>query len=71
MQNNHSELATQNQVLAVFEPNAISFDVPRSTTLADLAGHLADIGDRYDGALSSVTVRLTSRSAPSRQSRWW
>jgi len=71
MQNNRTELATQNQVLAVFEPNAISFDVPMSTTLEDLAGRLADMGDRHDGALNSVTVRLNSRPVPSRRSRWW
>jgi hypothetical protein len=69
MQNNSTELATQNQVLAVFEPNAISFDVPLTTTLEDLAGRLAEMGDWHYGALNSVTVRLNSRLPPSRRSR--
>ena len=40
MQGLHTERPPQNQVMAVFAPNALSFDLPRSATLEDLAGRL-------------------------------
>jgi hypothetical protein len=61
MQRLHTERPTQNQVMAVFEPNVLSFNVPRSATLEDLAGRLAHLSKRQSGALTSVSVRVSSQ----------
>ena len=61
MQHLRTERPTQNQVMAVFVPNALSFDLPRSATLGDLAGRLAHLSERHSGALTSVSVRVSSR----------
>ena len=59
MQRLRSERPTRNQVMAVFGPNPLSFELPRSATLEDLAGRLARLSDRYGGALTSVSVRVS------------
>jgi len=61
MQRLRTECPTQNQVVAVFEPNALSFDLPRSATLEDLAGRLAHLSERHGGALTSVSVRVSAQ----------
>ena len=61
MQRLRTEHPMQNQVMAVFAPNALSFDLPRSATLADLAGRLAHLSKRHGRALTSVSVRVRSR----------
>ena len=47
MQGRRTERPTQNQVMAVVEGNALSFNVPRSTTLEDLAGRLAHLSETH------------------------
>ena len=61
MQRLRTERPMQNQVMAVFESNALSFDLPRSATLGDLAGRLAHLSKRHGRALTSVSVRVSSR----------
>jgi hypothetical protein len=56
MQGRRTERPTQNQVMAVFERNALSFNLPRSATLEDLAGRLAHLSARHGRALTSVSV---------------
>jgi hypothetical protein len=51
-----------NRVTAAFETGAISFELPLAATLEDLAARLADLGDRHDGALVSVDVRMQSHA---------
>lgn len=58
MQNPHHNHATQNRVMAVFECGASVFELPRAATLEDLAGRLAHLSERHDGALVSVDVRV-------------
>jgi hypothetical protein len=60
MQRLRTERPTQNQVIAVFEPNVLSFELPRSATLEDLAGRLAQFGERHGEGLTSVSVRVGS-----------
>lgn len=50
----------RNRVTAVFEASALSFELPLTATLEDLAARLADRGDHHDGPLVSVNVRLQS-----------
>ena len=61
MQGRRIERPTQNQVMAVVEGNALSFNVPRSTTLEDLAGRLAHLSETHSGALTSVSVRVSAQ----------
>ena len=61
MQRLRTEHPMQNQVMAVFAPNALSFELPLSATLKDLAGRLAHLSEPHSGALTSVSVRVTSR----------
>ncbi len=63
VQNHHIDHAMQNRVMAVFESSAAIFELPRAATLEDLAGRLAHLSERHDGALMSVDVRVGSRSA--------
>ena len=58
MQQLHTERPTQNQVMAVFEANAFSFELPLFATLEDLAGRLAYLGKRHGEALTSVSIRM-------------
>jgi hypothetical protein len=51
---------TQNRVMAMFESSAAVFELPRAATLEDLAGRLARLSERHDGALISVDVRVSS-----------
>jgi hypothetical protein len=59
MQGRRIERPTRNQVMAVFERNALSFNLPRSATLEDLAGRLAHLSEPHSGALTSVSVRVS------------
>lgn len=61
MQGRRTERPTQNQVMAVFERNALSFNLPQSATLEDLAGRLAHLSEPQSGALTSVSVRVSAR----------
>jgi hypothetical protein len=61
MQDLRTERPTQNQVLAVFAPDAFSFNLPRSATLEDLAGRLAHLRKRHGGPLTSVSVRVSAQ----------
>jgi hypothetical protein len=61
MQDLRTERPTQNQVMAVFAPNTFSFNLPRSATVADLAGRLAHLSERHSGALTSVSVRVNTQ----------
>jgi hypothetical protein len=61
MQGRRTERLTQNRVMAVFERNALSFNLPRFATLEDLAGRLAHLSQRHGRALTSVSVRMSSR----------
>jgi hypothetical protein len=47
--------------MAMVEGNVLSFDVPRSATLGDLAGGLAHLGEMHSGALTSVSVKVSAR----------
>jgi hypothetical protein len=58
MQRLRTERPTQNQVMAVFGPNAISFGLPQPATLEDLADRLAHLSKRHGVALTSVSVRV-------------
>ena len=46
----------QNRVTAVLEAGILSFDIPITTTLEELAGRLVDLGERYREALVSVEI---------------
>jgi hypothetical protein len=59
VQNPHIEHPTQNRVMAMFESSAAVFELPRAATLEDLAGRLAHLSERHDGALISVDVRVS------------
>ena len=61
MQGRRTERLTQNRVMAVFERNALSFNLPRSATLEDLAGRLALLSARRGRALTSVSVRVSAQ----------
>jgi hypothetical protein len=61
MQGRRTERPTRNQVMAVFERNALSFNLPRSATLEDLAGRLAYLSEPHSGALTSVSVRVNAQ----------
>lgn len=61
MQDLRTERPTQNQVMAVFALNPLSFDLPRSATLEDLAGRLAHLSKRHGRALTSVSVRVSAQ----------
>jgi len=56
----HVEAEPRNRVTAVFEANALSFELPPTATLEDLTARLADLGDGHDGSLISVNVRVQS-----------
>lgn len=60
MRHLHVERPPQNRVTAVFEASALSFELPPAATFEDLAERLADLGDRHDGTLISVDVRMRS-----------
>jgi hypothetical protein len=60
VQNPHIEHPTQNRVMAMFESSAAVFELPRAATLEDLAGRLAHLSERHDGALINVDVRVSS-----------
>jgi hypothetical protein len=61
MQGRRTERPTQNQVMAVFERNALSFNLPRSATLEDLAGRLAHLSARHGRAPTSLSVRVSAQ----------
>jgi hypothetical protein len=61
MQRLRTERPTQNQVMAVFGPNAISFGLPQSATLEDLVGRLAHLSERHGAAPTSISVRVSSQ----------
>ncbi|MEJ2121629.1 MAG: hypothetical protein P8Z76_13160 [Alphaproteobacteria bacterium] len=61
MQGRRIERPTQNQVMAVVEGNALSFNVPRSAILEDLAGGLAHLSETHSGALTSVSVKVSAQ----------
>lgn len=61
MQRLRTERPMQNQVIAVFEPNVLSFELPRSATLEDLAGRLAHLSERHGRTLTSVSVRASAQ----------
>lgn len=44
-------------VVVRFPDSLLAFDWPRSATLAELAEHLADVGERHHGAPVSVAVQ--------------
>ena len=60
MQRLRIERPKQSRVKAVFESSAAFFELPRAATLEDLAGRLAYLSERHDGALISVDVRVSS-----------
>ena len=60
VQHPHIGYPTQNRVMAMFESSAAVFELPRAATLEDLAGRLAHLSERHDGALISVDVRVGS-----------
>jgi len=60
VQHPNIECPPRNRVTAVFEASALSFELPPAATLEDLAASLADLGDRHDGTLISVDVRVRS-----------
>ena len=68
VQNPQIEHPTQNRVMAVFEASAAFFELPRAATREDLAGRLAHLSERHDGALMSVDVRVGSGGAKRRPS---
>lgn len=59
MQYPHIQHPTQNRVMAMFESSAAVFELPRAATLEELAGRLAHLCERHDGALISVDVRVS------------
>ncbi|MHB1217135.1 MAG: hypothetical protein ACYC1L_02915 [Alphaproteobacteria bacterium] len=59
LQTNHS---TFNRVFAVFESSVHSFDMPRDASFADLAGRLAQLGERYEESLIRVEVTTNARA---------
>jgi len=61
MQGRRTDRPMQNQVMTVFERNALSFDLPRSATVGDLAGRLAHLSKRRSTALASVSVRVSTQ----------
>ncbi len=67
MQRIYTERPMQNRVMAVFEANALSFELPLSATLEDLAGRLAQLCERHGEALTGVSLRMSSppRADPS------
>jgi hypothetical protein len=46
----------QHRVTAVLEAGILSFDVPITTTLDELAGRLVELGERHRQALLSVEI---------------
>ena len=46
----------QNRVTAVLEAGVLSFDIPITTTLEELAGRLVHLGERHREALLSVGI---------------
>jgi hypothetical protein len=63
VRNLHINHQMQNRVMAVFESSAAIFELPRAATFEDLASRLAYLGERHDGALASVDVRVSARAA--------
>jgi hypothetical protein len=60
MQRFRADRPTHNQVMAVFEASALSFELPPAATLEELAARLAHLTERHGGALVSVDVRVNS-----------
>jgi hypothetical protein len=58
MQN--AEHNTPSLVRAIFKDAALSFNLPKETTLAELAEELGDLGQRYGGMPIYVDVKLRS-----------
>jgi hypothetical protein len=48
----------QNRVMAVFREAALSFNMPRETTLEELAEELGALGELYGGAPLYVDIKL-------------
>ena len=48
----------QNRVMAVFREAALSFNMPRETTLEELAEELGALGELYGGAPLFVDIKL-------------
>jgi hypothetical protein len=55
-----SKQTTPSLVRAIFKEAALSFNLPRSATLEQLAQELASLGRRYGGTPLYVDVRLRS-----------
>jgi hypothetical protein len=51
----------QNRVTAVLEAGILSFDIPITTTLEELAGRLVHLGERHREALLSVEITKKNR----------
>ena len=56
----------QNCVTAVFQAGAVSFEVPKAVTLAELAGRLAHLSERHGESLMSVEVMRGAKLATAR-----
>jgi hypothetical protein len=55
-----NEAAQTSRVMAVFQEAALSFNLPRETTLGELAEELSALGKIYGGMPLYVDIRLPS-----------
>jgi hypothetical protein len=61
-----SHIPRQNQVTALFKDAFVTFPLPCSGTLAELAAQLAALGERHDGLPVYIDVKFGAAEPPLR-----
>jgi hypothetical protein len=64
MQAFHTTLPTEPRLRVVFEDSAFSFGLPRRTTLADVAGWVADVARIHHSMPLAIDVILAAARRP-------
>ena len=55
-----SDEPTPNQVMALFHGSALSFNLSKGATFADLADRLDSLGDRHTGSPMAIMMKFSA-----------
>jgi hypothetical protein len=64
MQNTYEASAQSNRVMALYADSALSFDLSRTATFGDLAGHLDRLGEQHNGAPTAIYMKFSMTFEP-------
>jgi len=64
MQNTHKAAAQPNRVMALYANSALSFDLSKTATFADLADRLDRLGEQHIGTPTAIYMKFSMTFEP-------